>query len=156
GARRYWIDLRDRLAAYPGVVATALTSEAPLGGGGSASRFRSAQSLRINNLRVEPAFFDVMQIPILVGRRFGPGDDPARSVIISRRVALVMYGTTNVVGRYFPKDTTQGLIIGVAADAHFMNVRATDAAEQYWPIGGDEANASFVVRTSGDPAALIR
>jgi len=155
-ARRYWIDFRDRLAAYPGVVATALTSEPPLSGGGSASRFRSAQSLRITNLRVEPAFFDVMEVPILAGRRFGPGDDPARTVIISRRVALVMYGTTNVVGQYFPKDTTQGLIIGVAGDAHLMNVRATDAAEQYWPVAAESADASFVVRTSGDPAALIR
>ena len=40
-----------------------------------------------------------MKIPILVGRDFVPGDDYRSTVIISRRVAMEMYGKLDVLGK---------------------------------------------------------
>ena len=48
-------------------------------------------------MRVKPSFFSLFEIPLLAGRTFRVEDDDA-VVIISRQVALTMYGTLDVLG----------------------------------------------------------
>ncbi len=67
-------------------------------------------------------------------------------MIVSRRLALEMYGTLDVLGREFPVsagggspvdgevDEIEGTIVGVAADAHSIKVDANDVAELYRPL----------------------
>jgi predicted permease len=156
GARAYWSTVRLALETQPDVEEMALVSYPPLyGGGGSASRYRSTPQLRIAKVDVEPSFFSVMRIPLLSGRLFDRRDDPQSPVIVSRRVALEMYGAIDVVGRGFPIDAPEREIIGVVGDAHFVNLRAPDAAEMYMPLGRDTAGASLLVRARTDPAPLL-
>ena len=85
---------------------------------------------------VDPEYFAAMRIPLIAGRLFGPGD--ARTAIVSRRLALEMYGTLDVLGRGFPKSAeasaAEATIIGVAADAHSIKVDANNVAELYVPL----------------------
>jgi hypothetical protein len=131
-------------------------SYAPLnGGGGNNSRYRSARQLRVLKISVEPSFFSLMRIPILSGRVFDAHDDPETVVIVSRRAALEMYGTVDVVGQRFPKDDPRQAIIAVADDAHLVYPYATDAAESYTPLGSNPIRASLLVRARTDPARLM-
>ena len=81
-------------------------------------------------MTVEPSFFDVMRIPIVAGRGFALRDTRQTSIIISRRVALEMFGTVDVLGRRYPKDDPRWTIVGLAGDAHLIDPHATDAGEQ--------------------------
>ena len=153
-ARAYWADVRRAIEARPQVAGTALVSYAPLSGNSNTSRYRSTPQLRITVMTVEPSFFAVMRIPILGGRTFEPQDDPQSAIIVSRHVALEMFGTTDVIGRRYPKDEPRWSIVGLAGDAHFINLQATDAGEQYLPIGA-VTGASLLVRAADAPGALL-
>ena len=156
GANAYWNAVRLAIDAHPETAETAIVSYAPLnGGGGNNRRYGSARHLRISITAVEPAFFSVMRVPIVSGRLFEPSDDPEKTTIISRRAALEMYGTLDVLGQGFPKGDPQRTIVGVAGDAHLINPQATDAAEQYVPIGRGTSGASLLVRARNDPARLL-
>ncbi len=153
--RAYWDDTRRDIEARPQTAATALVSYAPLSGQSNTSRYGSTPQLRITVMTVEPSFFDVMRIPIVAGRGFALRDTRQTSIIISRRVALEMFGTVDVLGRRYPKDDPRWTIVGLAGDAHLIDPHATDAGEQYVPIGSDVAGASLIVRARGDPALLV-
>jgi predicted permease len=155
GALGYWRAVREAVDAHPEMAAAALVSYAPLNGQNNTSRYNSTPQLRVTNLHVEPAFFSVMQIPIVAGRIFDAKDDARMEVVISRRVALAMYGTLDVIGRKYPKGEPQWEIVGLAGDAHLINLQATDAGEQYFPIGDKVTGASLIVRAQSDPARLL-
>jgi putative ABC transport system permease protein len=155
-ARAYWHSVRAAMERLGETAETALVSYAPLyGGGGNHSRYRSAPRLRVSRIDVEPSFFSLMRIPILSGRAFGAHDDPETTVIVSRRVALEMFGTIDVVRQGFPKDEPRQTIIAVAGDAHLVNPQATDAGEAYTPLGDDAIGASLLVRARTDPVRLL-
>jgi hypothetical protein len=87
-ARAYWSEVARTVTGNPEVQQVALAYPAPLGGDVSQSRYGADSGvLTITNMRVDPAFFSVMEIPLLAGRNFGPNEDPT-AVIISRRVAM--------------------------------------------------------------------
>jgi predicted permease len=155
GALGYWRAVREATATQPETAAAALVSYAPLSGQSNTSRYSAAPQLRVTNLHVEPAFFAVMKIPILAGRLFEDRGNAATEVVISRRVALAMYGTLDVIGQRYPKGEPRWEVVGLAGDAHLINLQATDAGEQYFPIGENVTGASLIVRAQGDPARLL-
>jgi len=96
-----------------------------------------------------------MKIPLLSGRLFAAGESGV--MIVSRRLALEMYGTLDVLGQSFPKrsDKSEGTIVGVAADAHSIKVNATDVAELYRPLAPEDFSMVFMVaRARRDADAL--
>lgn len=155
GARDYWRSVREAVEARPETASAALVSYAPLSGQSNNSRHKAAPQLRVTVMRVEPAFFSVMKIPILAGRALDARDSPQSAIVISRRVALAMYGTLDVIGQRYPKGDPRWEIVGVAGDAHLINLQATDAGEQYAPLGDEVAGASLIVRAARDPVRLL-
>lgn len=136
-ARLYWYDVKDRVRASPEVETAAIVTAAPLGGRVYQTRFKDASGLDTLVQRVDPEYFAVMRIPLIAGRLFGPGDE--KTVIVSRRLALAMYDTLDVIGRGFPKSPPEqsadgATIIGVASDAHSIKVEAHNVTELYEPL----------------------
>src|SRR5262249_55855384 len=118
-ARSYWMDVKNAIASHPETESAALTSFAPLGGGWSQTTYVDALALRVTSLNVGEGFFALMRIPILLGRGLRDSDDPRTAIVISRRLAMEMYGTVEVIGKGFPKSqqakTPRGrIIVGVA------------------------------------------
>ncbi len=104
---------------------------------------------------IEPAFFEVMEIPLVLGRTFQGGDDPTTTVIISRALAMAMYGSLDVLGRGFPRSKPEATIVGVAGDAHSIRVEAADTSELYRPLAAEEyVQAVLIARARGDAATL--
>jgi predicted permease len=155
--RAYWSEVRRTLEARPDVDRVALVSFAPLGGSVSSTKYNDTPGLQTTVLNVEPAFFSLMDIPILAGRSFGPGDRQDTVVVISRRVAEAMYGTPDAVGRGFPRSRPSRVIVGIAGDAHLIEIRATDVAEEYRPLSATGYDRLvMMVRTRGNPELLLK
>jgi hypothetical protein len=87
----------------PNVEAIALVSHVPLGSGLREGDYPDAPGLNVTAMEVEPSFFELMRLTILLGRAFNSSDHPRGAAIISRRLAMTMYGGVNVLGQPFPK-----------------------------------------------------
>ena len=151
----YWNTVKARVDQHPEVAALAIALAPPLGGRVSETHFDDAPRLEVIANHVEPAFFATMEIPVLLGRTFGPGDDPNTTVIISRTLAMAMYGSPDVVGRGFPRSEPTATIIGVAGDAHSIRIESVYTAELYRPLRDDDyVDAILIARSRGDAATL--
>ena len=155
-ARAYWSQVASAIASHPDVDQVALTSVPPLGGAIHQSRYGSDSGpLSIAVMHVEPAFFSLLEIPLLAGRTFERGDDSS-VVIISQRLAETMYGTRDVVGERYPRTKPTRTIVGVAADAMVAELRASNAAEEYMPLRrGDYQSAVLLAKSRSNPQHLL-
>ncbi|OFW45524.1 MAG: hypothetical protein A3J29_04670 [Acidobacteria bacterium RIFCSPLOWO2_12_FULL_67_14b] len=150
-ARSYWDAVKERVRAHPEVEEAAIVTAPPLGGRVSETNYDATPGVATLWQSVDPEYFAVMRIPLLAGRLFGPGDE--KTAIVSRRLALEMYGTLDVLGREFPKSAAEATIIGVAADAHTIKVDANNVAELYLPLKPQDYSMVFLVaraRTDAD------
>jgi predicted permease len=150
-ARSYWYAVKERVRAHPEVEDAAMVTAPPLGGRVNETNWDSTPGIATLAQSVDPEYFAVMRIPLLSGRLFGSGD--AKTAIVSRRLALEMYGTLDVLGREFPKSGSEATIIGVAADAHSIKVDASNVAELYLPLKPEDFSTIFLVaraRTDAD------
>jgi predicted permease len=166
-------ELRRRVAALPGVEAAALIQGAPMenasqtivvDGGASGERKVNA------GVRwAAPGFFDVMQVPVVLGRAF---DDRDRAgglpvAVIDESMARNYFGGVNAIGRRFRYDfeprppwiEVVGVVRDVAADVgtdvdpdrQVFFLPAAQAPPQLLGNGW-----TVVARTSGDAAVLVR
>jgi predicted permease len=154
-AAAYWTTVKERVAQRPEVAALALALAPPLGRRVQDMSYDDAPGLDVITNRVEPAFFEVMRIPLLLGRTFQAGDDAASTVIIGRSLAVAMYGSPDVLGRGFPRSKPEATIVGVAGDAHSIRIEAANTTELYRPLTPDDpTQVVLIVRARGDAAAL--
>jgi predicted permease len=163
-ARLYWYAVKERLLANPEVETAAIVTAAPLGGRVNETNYDATPGLRTMTQSVDPEYFATMQIPMLGGRTFEANETDV--VIVSRRLALEMYGTSDVLGREFPvsavsdrkypgRMTKASTVIGVAADAHSIKVDANDVAELYRPLAlADFSYVELVARARRDADRL--
>jgi putative ABC transport system permease protein len=156
-ARHYWTEVKSAVAAAsPELEQMALSSLQPMGTSANRSQYNDAPGLAVTTTKVEPSFFPLLRIPILAGRNFQPDDRAALAVIISRRLAVEMYGTPDVVGKGFPRSNPQQTIVGVAGDAALIHVAATNVAEQYAPIDpADYADVLLLARSRNSSGRLL-
>jgi predicted permease len=165
-AAAYWSTVKASVAALPEAESVALVSQAPLGRDSTMSIYPGIGSLQVTVTKVDPDFFGLMKIPLLAGRNFTRADDPAATVIVSRRLALAMYGSLAIVGRSFPVIPAQyaarwtgvarRTIVGVADDARLIRITASDGAEQYWPIDPSApGSVALLARARTDAARLL-
>jgi predicted permease len=152
-ARSFWMSVKERVLANPQTRESALALSAPFAGRGSINGYPEAPSLRVHINHVDPEFFSVLKIPMLVGRTFQAGDDPATTVVISRTLAQSMYGTTDVVGQLFPRSEPRDTIIGVTGDTSAVRTpqhccRCCAKPQTSIP-GSSSARASSATTSSG-------
>jgi hypothetical protein len=156
-ARSYWYSVKDRVRANPEVEDAAIVTAPPLGGRVFQTGYNDAPGVETLVQGVDPEYFAVMRIPLVSGRVFGPGDDG--TVIVSRRLALAMYGTLDVLGRRFPKSAPPAespkTIVGVAADAHSIKVTANNVTELYQPLRLADFNEVFMVARAKTDAGRL-
>ena len=174
-------ELRRRVGALAGVQAVTLTQDPPMTnntvavvieGDGAGDRVVMAGSRQ-----AAPGFFDVMRIPILVGRAIDARDRPGSPLVavITESMARTYFGGLNAVGRRFRLDqkmpvmssvpTTIGgrewfEVIGVApdtgGDVADPERQAFYYAVEQAPLPLGRGGTVIIARTSGDAFALVR
>jgi predicted permease len=155
-ARSYWTSVKAALASIPEVDAASLVSTAPLGNYATTSRFGQARDLEVTIERIEPDFFRAARIPVLAGRTFNAADDPEVHVIISKRLALRMYNTMDVIGKGFPNNKPEWTIVGVAGDTRLIQLEKLNEAQLYFPLNHERLPAaSMIIRTRTNPEAVL-
>jgi predicted permease len=160
--------LRERVAALPGVVSAACTDFPPLSIAGDAIRFHvgggpnSGKNDPLANLtRVTPGYFETIGVPRLAGRDFGAETAAgAKTAIVNQAFVERVFGSENPIGQQVTGDGVTYQIVGVVA-----NVKTTSLGEDLKPvlyrslqqnIAGRPPlfGYTLVVHTAGDPAAM--
>jgi len=162
--------VQERLQQIPGVSA-ATFSRVPLLNGTRANRTThipgytppAGASMAININGVAPNFFDAMEIPLVLGRRFTAqdGETTPKVAIVSHSFARRYFAGANPVGQRIvfganPNATASAIdIVGVASDAKYTTLRDAEPVTIYLPSPQMlDGVANYYVRTAGDPAAV--
>jgi predicted permease len=164
-------DLLDRMKTVPGVRGAAMSQPALLSGSTNSTSIyvqgrmypagRQTVGNSINRLVISPNFFEVMGIPIVMGRSLTERDDAAapKVVVINEAAVRKYFANQNPIGQRFGSslETTGQLeIVGVLRDAKYSSVRDTAPPTMYIPyLQTRLSSAVFEVRTAGAPAGVM-
>ncbi|HEX8072780.1 MAG TPA: ABC transporter permease [Pyrinomonadaceae bacterium] len=167
-----------RVAHLPGVVAAGYTTAAPLlqkgGANGLVLEGREADpnaAWNANHRQVSADYFRAIGLALREGRGFDERDDE-RAVpvaVINETMARAYWPGESALGKRFKVGEQTGqppknpwlTIVGVVADVRQMGADAPVKAEMYVPYrqtepyGGMFPPRDLVVRTAGDPVALV-
>jgi len=164
--------LLDRVRALPGVAAASLVSDPPLSGLNSAV-FYSAEGQAATDAqtmprayvhRVLPDFFATIGIPLRSGRTFLDSElTPAsRVVLVSEQVAARFWPGQDPVGKRIKigRLASQNpwlTIVGVVGEVKYRALpeNPTTDPDLYFPFIDRTQQISMVIRTIGDPSALV-
>ncbi len=178
GVRNQYLSILDSVRALPGVVEAALASSVPFSDGGSFSLripvdvedHHPAEGVtpRADFRVVSPGYFQTMGIRVLRGRTFTTTDveDAQKIVVINESMARAYFGDRNPVGRriawvdplleqFMGVGPDMRTIVGVVEDTRDGGVDAPITHAMYNPYPQVGVVESLVIRTSGEPEALV-
>jgi putative ABC transport system permease protein len=160
-------DVERRLGALPGVTSIGAVNMLPLGGGDSRTgigiegreRKEGDPPTRMHPRIVTPGYFRTMGIRVLRGRDFTTADNAGAEpvVIISEASVTRYFQNEDPLGRrvQFGGDNVARTIVGVVDDVRHWGLAQPSNPMLYWPQAQASRNfLTFVLKTSGDPAAL--
>lgn len=167
---RAFLAIRERVAAAAGVEDVAMASSLPLGGGGiyNGRAFLhegqpeppAGDDLVAMWQVVSPGYFGAMDIQVLAGRDFEPGDAAGAEpvAIVSREFARRMFGDEEAIGRRvrsWRDENVYRRIVGVVDDVRMFGAGDELRPTFYVPYAQAPWSAMVVVvRTARDPAAV--
>ena len=168
--RAFFRELRERLAALPGVTTVGLVSQLPLTGSGPLSPFayneetaRNFESVTADGRSVSPEYFETMDAKLLAGRTFTYQDSIGTPpvIIVDETLAKLAWPGQNAVGKQLQLAPTGdpnafSEVVGVVEPMRQHDLTRDILHQIYYPIGqGTPTNMTFVVETTLDPASLI-
>jgi putative ABC transport system permease protein len=167
--------LLEALNAVPGVQSAAFVSglppDRPLNANDtSIENYPMGPNTPIQNVdfwnTVTPSYFTVMKTKLLAGRYLNDGDgaNAPPVVVINQSMARHFWGNQDPIGKRVlgDKDNPWRTIVGVIADVKNAGLDQPAGTELFFPyqqappFGFGLQNFYAVLRTSGDPASLVR
>ena len=130
-------ELLSRIRQIPGVQTASTSTAVPMRGvdflsvvGPRGGRARPGYSRT-----VDPAYFDIMEIPLVQGRLFTEDDRAGAPdvMVVSESYARLHFGRENPIGRRFEIGEKDVEIIGVVGDVRYSDVHRPPAAAFYLP-----------------------
>jgi predicted permease len=163
-------DLRDRIAAIPGIAAVGFSENGVFSGTENSTTLqvpgfvaRSVQDTVILYDHVSPAYFAATGTRLIAGRELTAADEnhSTRVVVVNESFAKFYFPNAPALGRFFRSDSALLQIVGVVGDIHQNEIRATDLRRMYLPyVHTDSANQPqglrVVARAAGDPSAVVQ
>jgi putative ABC transport system permease protein len=163
--------MRERLAAIPGVESASAATPVPLDGSVVNARWGTAEAEQNPDLFqqanvhiVLPGYLETMKTPLLAGRTFTDADNNFEStaVIIDDVLARKAFGDRPAVGerlliRVRTPEPEWLDVVGVVKQQRHTTLAAEGRESIFFTDGqlGHGVSASWFVRTSGDPLALM-
>ena len=172
--RRYAIlrQVLDRLAAAPGVIEAAFTSEQPLTPGGSTRAFQlrsravdgGTVSVQASPRIVGPGVFNALRMRVVAGRGFDDSDtETSLPAVVVNQAFVRRYLGDQPLGARLPmgyqREGVEATVIGVVDDIRYLTANDSSLPEMYYSyrqFGGalQVGVVTLLVRTHGDPASL--
>jgi putative ABC transport system permease protein len=156
----------ERVGSVPGVRGATLSVVVPISGGGQRRNVvfeeyqpQPNEDTELNTNVVGPDYFRTMEIPIVQGRDFGPQDrrDTGGVVIVNEELARRYFGG-NALGERLRVDSEGPFleIVGIARTVKYRDLREDVLPFIYIPLAQQyQPDMTLLVRTAGDPAALL-
>ena len=162
--------LRERLLAAPGVTGAAYSDSIPLGFGlGKWTEVtvegyttRPGENLEVHHASVSPGYFDLLRVPVLIGRDFRPGDNDKapRVMMVNESFARRFFSGRNPVGRGVQVDGKPFTVVGMVKDSKYFSL--SEAPQPYFYMsfdqvhdGSGEGGVAFYARTGGDARGFV-
>jgi predicted permease len=166
--RALYSDLFARLESIPAVTGAGGTTRLPLGSTNVSTKIGIegrdtplGEWPEAEFRRAMHHFFETMAIPVIRGRAFTDADTPASPavVVINQTMARQMFPNEDPVGRrirFGSPSSPWATIVGVVGDIRHSGLEAAPAPEVYtWYRQNPPTNPFLVVRTAGDPSAIV-
>jgi predicted permease len=165
--RLFYIDFFDRLQQLPGVMSVGGTTRLPLGSTSVSTTIEiqgrptsDAARPEVEFRRALHRYFETMQIPVMQGRGFTDADGPDAPtvIVVNQTLARRFFPGQSAVGQHLRNSATGPWmeIVGVIGDIRHAGLEQAPAPELYVNYLQNPPVAPFIViRTSGDPAALM-
>jgi putative ABC transport system permease protein len=167
----FYRQLTERVKALPGVINASVTWQLPLSGASATTGIEiEGQSNEPGKIptgvihAAGPEYFRTMGIPLLRGRDFTDHDDLTSPpvIIVSETLAKKYFLDGDALGKHIaPGFSTTGgpssrEIVGIVGDVKHRGLRSNTLPEFYFPQAQMPVTSlTLVVRTSGDPHALV-
>ncbi len=174
--RRYFDDALAELRVLPGVAEAGATTHLPLVDRtgdwgltieGLPERDTNGRRPNADWSVVSAGYFETMGVRVVEGRTYGPGDVEGAPLVtvINERMAREYFPGQSPIGRRMRMTSTldpaDREIIGVVADIHHEGLAQPPNRQMFLPLsqfpasGSRTTAATFVVRSTGDPTALV-
>jgi len=167
-SQRYFRQMKERIAALPGVEAAALITSLPLGPGITITSISDADrqggegtTLDADIARIDEDYFTTMGISLLSGRNFSSGDAAGTRpvAIINETLARRMWGEESPIGRQVQFEFTEDTVwevVGVARNGRYRSLGEAPRGFVYLPWTQNfSSRMSIVARTATPSAPLI-
>jgi predicted permease len=153
--------LIERIQALPGVGAAGFAVTLPLNDGrwedavrrqGDTTRFQTFQNV------VSPRYFDVMGIPLLLGRQFTALDDDRapQAAILNQTLAQMMWPGENPLGKRLTFKGEPIEVVGMVRDIKGRNLFESPGPMLYLPLWQHyQPNVVLHVQAAAGPAARL-
>ena len=163
-------DLRDRIAAIPGVSAVSFSENGVFSGSDNGTSVqvpgfvaRAVEDTLIAYDHIGPGYFKATGTRLLEGRELTTADEntPEQVIVVNESFAKFFFPGRSAVGRFIRSDSLTQQIVGVVKDVHQNGVKEPDLRRMYRSFvhtGETDLPGTLrlVVRTSGDPSALVQ
>jgi putative ABC transport system permease protein len=170
----FYNDLGSRLSTLPGVESVGLGSSVLLSALPQSANLSVQGRPPLNpNVRNAPVpydsvtqgFFQTLRIPLRRGRLFTDADSPTaqRVVVVNESLVRRFFPDGDALGKHVTYDdptdsrTRWLTIVGIVGDTRRGGVDHAPWAELYYPLAqAPDRRLYALIRTSGDPLALVR
>ncbi|HEY6344222.1 MAG TPA: FtsX-like permease family protein [Bryobacteraceae bacterium] len=141
--------LSARLSALPGVEGVTYAGNVPLAAPSFPDTLPGLPP--IFHDFVAPSYFEVMKLPMMLGRTFLPGEQDV--AIVSESAAREIWPNQSPMGQKLNLAGAERAVVGVVKDSGANLIWDTNSVEAYLPAQGP---ASLILHTRTDPAPLLR
>ncbi len=165
-------EMVSRLRAIPGVEGATTSENGLFSGTESATAMRIEGYTPVKNAdrivyydQVGPGYFAALQVPVLLGREFGPQDTATspRVTVINETSAKFYFGSANPLGRKIWVDDRDHRdkpweVIGVVRDVRDHRLRGPAQRRFYIPVTQPDDplySVNFEIRTAGKPETAM-
>jgi putative ABC transport system permease protein len=168
----------ERLSTVPEVIAAGAVSSRPVEGGDTGMGIAAVSA---NNSAsqgpppwagwrvISPGYFQAVGLPLLRGRPFDERDkpvwtergqpDPIRRVVISQRLAKLLFGNQDAVGQQVAlwkgQNGMNAEVIGVVSDSRERGPASDPSLTVYISYGRNALASDLVLHTRGNPLAVV-
>lgn len=165
--KAFYKDVRERVAALPGVAAASWSANLPLWGRlasglkieGRAQRSKADIITTVMNI-VDVGYFETAGVPILEGRGFTSRDrvDSTPVAVINQKAARDYWPGQNALGKRIqvPGEQNFRQIVGIARTANYSSLGEPAQPCVYVPLEQNFSDSmTLYVRSKGDPRTIL-
>jgi predicted permease len=163
-------DLRDRIAAIPGIAAVSFSENGVFSGSDNGTSLqvpgfvaRSVEDTLIAFDHVGPGYFNAAGTRVLEGRELTAADEnkPVQVIVVNESFAKFYYPGASAIGRFIRADSLSLQIVGVVKDVHQNGIKEDNLRRMYLPYvhtgeSSQPGTLRLVARAAGEPSSVVQ